>query len=106
MAATEHVPRVRGVRTPAGDVEGELVPEDPGRLVGVAGAADVVQQRGVEGRPDVVLGQVERPGEPGGSAQERSASPAWSPNPRSASRDSPASRSASRTATVASPVPG
>ena len=62
----ERVPRVRGVAPPGGHVQDELVTEQPGGLVRIAGASDVVQQRGVEGRPDVVVRQLERPGEPGG----------------------------------------
>jgi hypothetical protein len=53
------------VAAPRDGVQDELVPGQPRRLVGVAGAADVVQQRGVEGRPDVVVRQIQRPGEAG-----------------------------------------
>jgi hypothetical protein len=62
----EHVPRVGGVGPPGGRSQDELVPEQPRRLVGVAGAADVVQQRRVAGRPDAIVRQVEEPGEPAG----------------------------------------
>ncbi len=62
----ERVPRVRKVGLPGGRVQDELVPEEPSGLVGVPRAAHVMQQGGVEGRPDIVLRQPERPGEAGG----------------------------------------
>lgn len=55
----EHVARVRVVGTPRRNAHRELVADQPGGLVGVAGAADVVQERGVEGGPHIVVVDVE-----------------------------------------------
>jgi hypothetical protein len=46
--------------------QGELVAQGGGRLVGERGAADVDEQRGVEGVAHVVLGQAQAAGAGGG----------------------------------------
>ncbi len=61
----EHVPGRSGVGAASRHVRGQFVAEQPRRLAGVAGAADVMQQRGVKSSPDLGRRQPARPGQAG-----------------------------------------
>ena len=90
------VGRLGDVRQEGHPGHGHVVAEVAGELVGIRGAAQVLEQRGVDDVADLVVGAAHHPARRAATTQRRSDSSMGAPVPRSVATDRPPSSPSSR----------